>query len=820
MFFPVGRGPQAPPSYLLPRRCGTHPPYLILHTGGAGTHSPCLLIQYFAHLVFSFQKQYKLRYSTEMGPFWQNLFVFLRSAPAQLKFAFSGQWRTDETGRPAGEHEVSPDFFGICAAGSGDPAGEDYIVEKLKDLGLKSVRVDFSYHSRGQYGEKFLRRLIAEKFNICLHLVQPFAEAAQMPSSGEAMEKWRVFAAETLTAYGPDIKLVEIGSTVNRRKWAGYSIPGFIAAWKIAREVAAARNCRLAGPNVTDFEPFFNIALLNEMKRNGLLPDVHTDNLFAERATEPESFDQKIAGRRLAGFLRFNLVRKALVLREIALAFGVSPTSCPHVSWSLRRIARLHEKTEEKQADYLARYCCLAAASGALEQVYWGPLIGQREGLIDDGTAEFPEIPHVTFYGQARGQVKNYRIRPAFYAMQAARRFLAGTVYVRHISHGCGLEIHEFSSPAGRRHVAWTMNGRRALVRECYPAKALEKAVFFSRGGAKLGFPPAMISESPVYIEWPEVSEVSAGQTAASASATPAGRGHPAQPGDSLCGINFAEGGGSDYDFVACGELAGICLAGCKESVLNAIASPGTNLLRDARNRVWLVAPPGRGSKVVVKLFRPPGRIRRFLRRKKGDKALRSWNGAQELLRRGIATPLPVAFLHNPAGMLACESWYICDEFAGGFSARDAFTAFSRGAQEFEGLAQDDFYSKTAIFLRKMHDRGVYFRDLSAGNLLFQAGKKSELEFALIDTARAVFREAGIGLRERLCDLMRLCHPLEWKGRKELIGKYMALSGWRYRPWMDIPFHYYDFKHWLKRKFKRLRRSFPSKTSVQPARPC
>ena len=53
----------------------------------------------------------------------------------------------------------------------------------------------------------------------------------------------------------------------------------------------------------------------------------------------------------LAPALRFNLVRKARVLRDIGASFGVAKTICAHVSWSLRRITRFLDNAEEKQAD-------------------------------------------------------------------------------------------------------------------------------------------------------------------------------------------------------------------------------------------------------------------------------------------------------------------------------------------------------------------------------------------------------------------------------------------------------------------------------------
>ena len=107
--------------------------------------------------------------------------------------------------------------------------------------------------------------------------------------------------------------------------------------------------------------------------------------------------------------------------------------------------------------------------------------------------------------------------------------------------------------------------------------------------------------------------------------------------------------------------------------------------------------------------------------------------------------------------------------------------------------------------LQKLHTRGVFFRDLSAGNLLVRRTPAGELEFALIDTARARFYPHSLGLRLRLCDLMRICHPLFWPGRRVFVEKYLAHNGRRFSWWMKIPFWYYDGKHRVKNALKKIR---------------
>jgi hypothetical protein len=794
-----------------------------------------------------------------MKAFWQNLFFFLRALPQMAWFCALFRHRMRGTPLTAAGRKIPDGFLGISVAGSEEAGYDNYVVGCLNELGIKNVRLDLSSGKRFEFTEKFLRRLLNDKFRVCLHLVQPPAEARRMCSDAGARENWRSFVAGTLAACGREVEMVEIGSTCNRRKWSGYSLPAYLQAWRIACEVAAVQNISLAAPNVTDFEPFYNVALLAAMKRRNILPALHTDNLFVERAVEPEVYDRKIAGKWLADLFKLDLVRKADVLNNIAAGFGVPGTVCSQVSWSLRRIARFLEDAEEKQADYLARYCCLAAAGGALKRVYWGPLIGQREGLIDDGTTEFPEIPHVTYYGNARGSIKDYRLRPAFQAFKTVNRFINGTTYLRKIPCGYGLEIHEFEHENGLLHMAWTMNGKRAMLGDCYAKEILETAVIYDRDGSVLQQVPAMITESPIYICMPACSKLD-GIAAEQGRSRPTeltdervGRRPPwlgvaseqSRPAAPLDRIIFAPSGQQVYNYIETNGMSGVCLAVKENLILNAIQaldvkefqscggagtlSPyplliigkgratasrravlfnkedagGFELLRDSRNRVWCGTISGMEKKLVFKMFRPPGAFRRLFARIKGDKGLRSWNGANELLRRGIFTPRPIAFLHQSDKPLSAASWYVCEAFENSFSVRQAFNAFTADAKEFEGMAEPELYRQIALFIRKMHDRGVFFRDLSAGNLLFRGGKENGIEFALIDTARAVFYDRSLTLLRRLCDLMRICHPLCWRGRKVFLAAYMALIGRRYRAWMNIPLSYYDWKHSIKGKIRR-----------------
>jgi hypothetical protein len=713
---------------------------------------------------------------------------------ANLAFFFSRSARGEHHHEPRPPVAVAPDGFGGCVASAEDPACDDYVVARLKELKIRCVRVDYGTGSPGSFVERFVERLLREGFQVALHLVGTKAEVEALVQP-EGAKRWRQFVRGAFERFA-GAEFFEIGATVNRRRWSGFTIPLFLRAWDVAWEEAQPRRVVLAGPNVTDFEPFYNIPILRALRERGRLPAIHTNNLFVERATEPEAFDHKILGHRCASWIKYNTIKKASLLGAISRWAGVSRTFSTHVSWSLRRIGRVLEDAEEQQADYVTRYCCLAAVSGGLPRVYWGPLIGQREGLIDDGTTFFPEVFHVTFYGRANGTVRDYRLRPAFRAFQAVNQFLSGTTFTRKLPARGSLEILEFQSAEQTLHVVWCRNGDCAAATACYDVGTLNAAEVFDRAGAPLATAPELFTQRPTYLRWKKDTAI---------------RLRPAL--GTLAGVRLSSDPLAAYAAVEQSDWRGLVLSRRGGETIDPSAllpgrfapmdSASATVLRNKRNRVWSVpAPWDSGQKLVVKHFRPARGLRGWLQRGKPNKALRSWNGAHELLRRGIPTPRPVAWLEHPHTPRTAESYYLCEAFEGGSSARHAFNAFNTGQNEFIGISKRELYPALAGLLVKMHGRGVFFRDLSAGNLLLRRTEGGQIEFALIDTARVRMGLKSLPVRKRLADLMRLCHPLAWAGREELLRAYFAAAKIRFAPWMRLAFHYYDWKHRVKKQLR------------------
>jgi hypothetical protein len=765
------------------------------------------------------------RRSDARQPIWR----FLRAALGAL---VRGRYGLRGGHLPPAGHVVPADFTGVGVATSGDPAVDRYVLTQLAALGTRQVRIDFSYGDADGPAARLLDALLEAGFRVMLHLVQPLHAAREMHTDN-ARAAWRAFVAATLDRWGARVEMVEVCSTVNRKRWAGYTLQGFLNAWEIAHDEVRRRGFVLAGPSVTDFEPPWNAGLLALLAERGLLPDIHTDNLFSERCTEPERWDHKLLGHRLAPLLRYNLVKKARVLQRLGAEAGIARLISPAAFWTLPRIERRLPDSEQKQADYLARYLVLCAASGALERACWGPLICHREGLIDDGGHPYPALERITHYAAVAGTCDAFRLLPAFHAMAAFNRLIPGSRYDGRLGNGQGLEVHAFTSATHRLHAVWTVNGRAAPLVDLYDAETLAAAECIDRDGRVQTDVPTLATEAPIYLQWaasgsaPRVGHTTEYDLAQRAGDRNTGskvlhrvarriRRAPLSF-DPAPFILHAHGDGRHY-YYRDDTWHGIVRAASRaeaDALIHAlhpsrIGRPQRSaILRHARNAIWTVADPRRpddaGARLVVK--QPVTHLlhKQLLDRLKPSKARRSWNGASELLRRGLGTATPVAWFEQRSGCDLTQNWYVCDYIDGALSVRELFSAYAAGHDAHAGIAAEDAYKQLCAFLLKLHGGGVFFRDLSGGNILVRKAPGGKLDFALIDTARVRIYRNGVPLRKRLADLSRACYKLHPEGRARFMALYLGELDYRAGALAQLPLRLYDIKVALKRRLRNTR---------------
>ena len=716
-----------------------------------------------------------------------------------LSYLLRGGMRIKNGHLPPSNHPIPDNFYGVCVASSVDPAVDDYVITQVQALGMKQVRLDFSYGDLINFNARFLNALIAANFEVTLHLVQPFAAAKNMQSATE-QAIWREFLRMVLDTFGQQIKQIEIGTTINRRRWAGYTFEGFLSAWQIAHTAIKARNIVLIGPNIQDFEPFYNISLLNIFKNKQLLPDIHSNNLFAERTIEPERYDHRIFKYSWTHIFKFNLVKKARLVQKIGQDYGVNQTVSSAAFWAIFRIRRQLPDAEQKQADYAVRYLALLAASGSLKQANWGALICEREGLIDNGlsNAEYPALEQVAHYPQANGELKNFKHYPSFAAVKTVVNFIQGAHYIKAISTSAGLEIHAFQHADKIVHVAWTINSKIAFLLDIYAAQTLVNASIYHRDGHALNTPQTHITESPIYLCWP-TNEIP--QTLAQPTLT------------KDLAIHAHIQAKQYFRFLQDGWVGLILASSQAEANLitqklhpNTLLQPNRDAaLRHARNAIWVVPDPIHPwqqltIKQPVKMY--PHKA--FLDRFKPSKAKRSWNGAMELMRRGIGTAAPIAYFEKVGDTTLKQNFYICEFVQTEITVGQLFIGFANGETMWNGIVIEDILKQVAQFCLIMHQRLVFFRDFSGGNILVNVGEDKQLQFSLIDTARLrCVKHTPFPREYRLADMTRACHKLDWANRKRLMAYYFAGLGSSFT-WRDkLNFYLYDLKVSLKRTIGR-----------------
>ena len=162
-------------------------------------------------------------------------------------------------------------------------------------------------------------------------------------------------------------------------------------------------------------------------------------------------------------------------------------------------------------------------------------------------------------------------------------------------------------------------------------------------------------------------------------------------------------------------------------SIPETIAVCGTKIFQ-GRNRIYRATIGG--IDLTVKEFRVPSlanRIAYTLFRK--GKARRSYDNAMTLGKLGIGTPEPIAYIEERAGGLLRRSYYVCRYWEGDVVGGWEHKMSDSGAM-LESLAR---------FTLTLHQKGVYHKDFSQGNILYRRDKDGGFEFVLVDINRMQF---------------------------------------------------------------------------------
>lgn len=173
-------------------------------------------------------------------------------------------------------------------------------------------------------------------------------------------------------------------------------------------------------------------------------------------------------------------------------------------------------------------------------------------------------------------------------------------------------------------------------------------------------------------------------------------------------------------------EPTGVCSAEEQNRLLEENAE-GEKLIHNGRNKIWRTLL--NGEDVAVKKFGMSA-LRSVIYAFRPSKAKRSYLNAKELIKRGIDTPKPIAFIEkrNRAGLLT-DNVYVC-----AYEETESLEAASKE----DNTVMIEF----ARFVGKLHERGIRHDDLNMTNVRVK-GARGERNFSLIDLNRMKVYDSG-----------------------------------------------------------------------------
>ena len=171
------------------------------------------------------------------------------------------------------------------------------------------------------------------------------------------------------------------------------------------------------------------------------------------------------------------------------------------------------------------------------------------------------------------------------------------------------------------------------------------------------------------------------------------------------------------------------------------------------RNSVKVFTAPNGGG-WNVKRYHVPNLLNRvvytWFRQPKG---IRAFNNAQRILQAGLETPYPIAYVEERKDGMIHFSYLFCEQ-----------CPYTHRFYEF-GDAKvgecEDVLLAFARFTAQLHKNGIFHRDYSPGNILFDE-INGEWHFSLVDINRMSFYDGEVTLEDGCANFARLWGQPEW----------------------------------------------------------
>lgn len=149
-----------------------------------------------------------------------------------------------------------------------------------------------------------------------------------------------------------------------------------------------------------------------------------------------------------------------------------------------------------------------------------------------------------------------------------------------------------------------------------------------------------------------------------------------------------------------------------------------------------------------VKRFTEPNLLNRFVYASlRKPKAIRAYENALHLTSLGVDTPSPIGYVVYKTRCSIQHSYLVT------LHSPLSRTMYEFGDSDLDG--REPIVKAFARFAAELHQKGVYHKDFSPGNILFDQTEGGDYLFTLVDINRIAYRES-ISLEDRCRNFCRL----------------------------------------------------------------
>lgn len=229
--------------------------------------------------------------------------------------------------------------------------------------------------------------------------------------------------------------------------------------------------------------------------------------------------------------------------------------------------------------------------------------------------------------------------------------------------------------------------------------------------------------------------------------------------------------------------------------ILTNFEKSGTIFIKGNRNKIKLFSY--NNLTINIKAFKVPNFFNKIIYKYFRDsKAKRSYNFANILIKKGIGTPMPIAFYEEFSFFGLEKSFYVSEHLEFDLMFRD--------------LVDNDNYPNYKVIIKqfaefcfRLHQNGIEFLDHSPGNTLIKKVGNDEYSFYLVDLNRMKFHDE-MSFETRIKNLSRLTSKK--KMAEEIAIEYAAASGENEIIVFDSIWKYtseFQYKFYRKKRIKK-----------------